>query len=98
MPLTLTLATDIGIANVEAVKDDLVAGLTSAEAVILDARDLQRIDTAGIQLLCAFVREAARRQCPVRWVAPSETLRESATLLGVAQTLGLAPTSPGSSV
>jgi ABC-type transporter Mla MlaB component len=64
--------------------------LVDADAnVTLDASAVQRIDTAGLQVLATFVRarQAAGRAC--EWTAVPATFSEAAQLLDLTTTLGL---------
>lgn len=56
---------------------------------VLSAEDLQQVDGAGVQMLAAFVQEAARRGCGIRWTAPSEVLHKAAKGLGLMTALRL---------
>jgi ABC-type transporter Mla MlaB component len=64
--------------------------LLEQDEVVLDAGNLQRIDTATVQLLCAFVRDRAKANRKVTWAGESATLRDAARLLGVTEMLALA--------
>jgi anti-anti-sigma regulatory factor len=61
-----------------------------AKNVVLDAGSLTRVDTAGLQLLTAFMRAAEGRGARVEWRAPQPALRESARRLGLEGALRLA--------
>jgi ABC-type transporter Mla MlaB component len=50
---------------------------------------VERIDTAAIQLLCAFVRQRAVDGRSVAWMGVPAALREAAGLLGVSDILML---------
>jgi ABC-type transporter Mla MlaB component len=75
-----------------ALKADLGAVVTSAESVSIDVSALERIDTAALQLLCAFVRERKQRQLEVTWHGTSAALTEAVRLLGIATVLGICAT------
>lgn len=51
---------------------------------------VREVDTAGLQLLCAFVQEARRGGSEVVWHEPAGALRDAATRLGLEHCLGLA--------
>ncbi|TVQ70902.1 MAG: STAS domain-containing protein [Chromatiaceae bacterium] len=57
--------------------------LQAEEGVELEAAGVCRMDTAGLQLLAAFLREAHTRGVPVRLVEPSEALISAAGRLGL---------------
>lgn len=65
----------------------LKKALESGAPVSLQAHQVERADTAALQLLAAFIREARSRGITVSWNEPSAVLRRSAHLLGLAQAL-----------
>ena len=65
--------------------------LMEKQEVVIDASNLERIDTAAVQLLCAFVRDRAAASRKVSWAGESATLRDAARLLGVSDMLALTP-------
>ncbi|NLC61786.1 MAG: STAS domain-containing protein [Gammaproteobacteria bacterium] len=83
-----TLDRDLGIDASGALKTALAAHL-HAPSVELDAGGVERVHTAGLQVLLAWwqARESAGRQ--TRWSGCSETLRSAAATLGLATALGL---------
>lgn len=62
---------------------ELAEVLKEPGAVQLSARELQKIDAAGLQLLVAFFREAEKLQKDVSWLDTSEVLVDAARLLGL---------------
>lgn len=84
----LTLPADCRIAALPALKDALLAVLGES-AVTLDGRQVERTDTAALQLLLLFRRELALRGANLSWFGASEALLEAASLLGLTQTLEL---------
>ena len=84
--------------------DCRVAGAAALRAVLLDAvaqplslldgAGVERVDTAALQLLAAFHREAGVRGHEIRWAGASDALREAAGLLGLAGLLNLPATRP----
>jgi ABC-type transporter Mla MlaB component len=77
------------IRNVNALRAELLAGLNGAARVRLVTAELVHVDTATLQLLCAFMLEARQRGIEVEWDTPSEALSSSARLLGVNGVLAL---------
>jgi len=61
----------------------------SASVVTLDGSGVEQVDGAGVQLLAAFMKEAAERQVEVRWSGVSDRLWSAATQLGLAEVLDL---------
>jgi phospholipid transport system transporter-binding protein len=85
----LVLSADCTVAASAALKADLLEALQHPKPVTLDIASVQRIDTAGIQLLAAFVRERESLGLPVEWRGTAPTFASAARLLGVARALGL---------
>jgi ABC-type transporter Mla MlaB component len=57
--------------------------------VTLDVSAVERVDTATMQLLCAFVRDRSGRNQSVTWRGESAALQDAVRLLGVGALLGL---------
>jgi ABC-type transporter Mla MlaB component len=85
------LGSSCTVKDAAALKHSLCAVVDSKVAVTLDARSLERIDTATIQVLCAFVRQRVAAAHGVIWVGVPEALQEAARLLGVHALLALPP-------
>ena len=64
--------------------------------VLVDGSAVERIDTAGLQMLVSFAKHQASRGKPVRWTAASAELTRGSQLLGLDDLLGLAQTDNGS--
>lgn len=86
---TVALASNCSIKDAAALKDSLCAVVNADESVVLDASSIERVDTATIQLLCAFVRERQARDQKVVWQDASAAMLEAARLLGVQTLLAL---------
>jgi ABC-type transporter Mla MlaB component len=86
---SLVLASNCSVREAVSLKEALCM-LLEQDEVVLDAGNLQRIDTATVQLLCAFVRDRAKANRKVTWAGESATLRDAARLLGVTEMLALA--------
>lgn len=85
----IALASNCTVKDAAALKVSLCAVVNADEPVVLDAGSVERIDTATIQLLCAFVRERVERSQAVVWQGTSAALLEAARLLGVQTLLAL---------
>jgi phospholipid transport system transporter-binding protein len=85
----LILPPSLTIAEVGALKGSLDALLAGAAPLTLDGRGVTRADTAGVQLLLAFAREAEARGRRFTWAGFSSTLAEVARRLDLARDLGL---------
>ena len=64
-------------------------GALDAPAAQLDGSAVERVDTAALQLLTLFRREALSRGCAVSWRGASITLCEAAETLGLVKALDL---------
>ena len=67
----------------------LVDALNNAQAIKLLASKIERADTAALQMLCAFFKDANTKGISVNWCAPSNSLRSAVALLGLSQVLTL---------
>lgn len=83
------LSADCTVAASAALRSGLLEVLREPAAVTLDIAAVQRIDTAGIQLLAAFVRERESLGLQVEWHGSAPAFTSAARLLGVASVLRL---------
>ena len=58
--------------------------------IVLDGTAVEEIDTAILQLLASLWRTTRERGTPCAWQGTSEVLRNTATLIGVAEALHFA--------
>ncbi len=83
------LSADCTVAASAALKSGLLEVLREPASVTLDIASVQRIDTAGIQLIAAFVRERESLGLQVEWRGAAPAFTSAARLLGVASVLRL---------
>ena len=88
---TVTLGSNCTVKDAAALKLALCAVVETPGAVTLDVGGLERIDTATVQVLCAFVVQRVATARAVKWLGVSEVLREATRLLGVQPLLLLPP-------
>lgn len=86
---SLELPSNMTIASVEALHETMEPLVLEHQDVVVKASEVERIDTAGLQLLLAFQQEITKHDLSVEWQEPSEALLEAATLIGLQKTLGL---------
>ena len=79
----LFLAAECTVAAADSLKSELTRRLDEAAPVILDASAVQRIDTAALQLLAAFVRDRRTAGRAVEWHGRAAALDSAAALLGL---------------
>jgi anti-anti-sigma regulatory factor len=70
-----------------ALKSALLDLLMDQRPVTIDVRAVERIDTAALQVLCAFVRDRKAAGGQVLWVGCTEIFSEAIRLLGLQQAL-----------
>jgi anti-anti-sigma regulatory factor len=76
--------------NVTAFQAELAERLDESGSVRIDASAVERIDTATLQLLAAFVRDLRADARLVEWTQCSAVLRRAAHALGLTGALDLA--------
>jgi ABC-type transporter Mla MlaB component len=86
---TLALAAECTVSDAGSLKERLASLLEEPQAVTLDVTALQRIDTAGLQVIIAFVRERAGHGRLVQWQGTAPVLATAAHLLGLTSLLRL---------
>lgn len=77
------------VSGAAALKLSLGKLLDEPQAVTLDISALQRIDTAGLQVIAAFVRDRGVHSRGVEWRGTSPALSKAAQLLGLASVFRL---------
>ncbi|MGH8587209.1 MAG: STAS domain-containing protein [Gammaproteobacteria bacterium] len=85
----ISLGPSLTIQEALGLKQQLGGILSAGGAVHLDGAAVRSADTAGLQLLVAFSREAKIRHVEIIWRGASEVLLQSAAALGLSALLGL---------
>ena len=86
----ISLGPSLTIQEASCLRQQLGGILSAGGAVHLDGTGVRSADTAGIQLLVAFSREAKMRNVEIIWRGASEVLLQSTAGLGLSALLGLA--------
>ncbi len=86
---SLTLAAECTVAAADSLKSELARRLDESEPVVVDVSALQRIDTAALQLLAAFVRDRRTAGRAVTWRGRAAALETAAGVLGLHDMLEL---------
>jgi anti-anti-sigma regulatory factor len=89
--VAVALPRECTLGAADALKLRLLEQLRNVKRVTLDAAAVQRIDTAALQLLAAFVRDRLTGALPVGVSAPSAPFAQAARLLGLQELLSAAP-------
>jgi len=79
----LSLAAECTVAEADSLKKALVRLLHEPRSVGLEVTALRRIDTAGVQLLAAFVRDRRAAGLRTEWRGRAPALDAAAALLGL---------------
>jgi ABC-type transporter Mla MlaB component len=87
---SFAVAAECTVADAGLLKIHLAKLLDASAIVTLDISAVQRIDTAGLQVIAAFVRERESRGRQVQWRGQAPALSNAARLLGLSQVLRLA--------
>ncbi|HUI60631.1 MAG TPA: STAS domain-containing protein [Steroidobacteraceae bacterium] len=88
-PASLSLPADCMVADAAALKESLAGLIGDSRPVRLNVAALQRIDTAAMQLLAAFVRDRDQNGLRVEWQGTAPSLSTAARLLGLTSVLKL---------
>jgi ABC-type transporter Mla MlaB component len=86
---SFTVAAECTVADASSLKSELAKLLDETEVVTLDIGSVQRIDTAGLQLIATFVRERETHGRQVQWQGNAPVLATAAKLLGLSTLLKL---------
>jgi len=85
---TIQLEGNLGIAQAEALHEELNQTLTSHGEVVIDAENLAQVDASIVQLFDAFIRDAKKNSIPVKWKTVPEDLQQTAEMMGMAGGMG----------
>ncbi len=85
----LDLGKVLTIADMEAWQKKLIGIFDLREPVSIKGGDIEKIDSAGLQLLLAIMKEADRAGVEIKWSSASESLRRNAEQLGLGTELRL---------
>lgn len=88
-PAVIALAAQCSIKDALALQTELQAALQPSRAVTVDASAVERIDTAALQLLCAFAQQCSAEGRALKWRGDCTVLQDTAGQLGLHEVLGL---------
>lgn len=83
----LALPVQCTLAQAEPLRAQLLRALSRDGEVHLDAARVEAADTAGLQVLAAFVQQVRQQGRSVHWHNPASVLLAAAAQLGLAQHL-----------
>jgi anti-anti-sigma regulatory factor len=81
--LVITADNCLDITIVHELHDKLCKAFIAQRPVTIDASQVERADTAALQMLCAFFRDSDAEGSEVKWKQPSEVLCNAARLLNL---------------
>lgn len=90
--ITLSLPPSLDISLVDEMKSMMIEQIqsnTSLDHINIDAQELIRIDTAGLQLLTAVIIDLNRQKIKFSWKNISDELANNSALLGLNDLLKL---------
>ena len=86
---SFSCGTSLDITSVHELQKRLAKSLSKASTIELKADQVEKADTAGLQLLLSVSRQVALQGGALVWKKPTKKLIDSANLLGLANELGL---------
>lgn len=86
---SFAVAAECTVADASSLKTGLSKLLEESGIVTLDIGAVQRIDTAGLQVIATFIRERETHGRPVQWRGHAPALSAAAKLLGLSALLKL---------
>lgn len=86
----LALSGPLVLAGIGRARVALMEALSASDALVVDLSAVERIDTAGVQLLLSLMREASLREKSVQLVRPSAPLTQVLALLRLTESLSSA--------
>jgi len=84
---TVVLSSDCTVAECAVLRNSLLRALPETSEITLDINAVQRIDTATMQLLTAFVLERQALGRTVKWSGAAPAFLSAARLLGLERVL-----------
>ncbi|OUR90526.1 hypothetical protein A9Q81_18735 [Gammaproteobacteria bacterium 42_54_T18] len=87
--VALELEVLLDISVVEKLHESLNEITQNGDVINLDARNVERMDTAAFQLLYSYQQSMDKKHASVFFVNPSEAFIDNATLLGMHEILNI---------
>ena len=87
--LCIDLNSEQGIRDVAELHQRLLQAVEHQHKVTIDASSVERVDTAILQILTAFIIERKKQGKVVEWTSPSEVFYRAASLIDLANHLDL---------
>jgi len=84
----IRLPSQFTIRNIEEAYQRCEQALSDSGVLRIDASEVSKIDTAGMQVLLALKKELATQHLALEWVAVNDVVKDAATMLGIRDLLG----------
>jgi phospholipid transport system transporter-binding protein len=91
----LILGASLTLREVMDLQRELIVADAGSEELRVEGSGVQRVDTAGLQLLVALAKRREAAGQPLRWSGVSPALLQGSTRLGIAALLDLPGAGPG---
>jgi anti-anti-sigma regulatory factor len=85
---SLALGASCTIREGAVLKAELLKLANAEHTVVLDVQAVERVDTAALQLLCAFVRDRRAQGRRTNWTGNPQSFTDAVEVLGLTQALG----------
>lgn len=85
----LVLDADCLLESANELRKELLLRLERTAPISIDASEVERIDTASLQVLVAFTRDCKAAGRAIEWTGVAPALADSARLLDLSSALGL---------
>ena len=79
----IKLGRELNFTNAAAVKQEIESCLAGGREPVLDAAALQKVDTAGLQMLMSLRQFLETNQRELKWQTHSPVIESAASLIGV---------------
>lgn len=79
----------LDISHANSIHQRLKTTMNAGENCVLDGSAVEHVDTAGIQLLFAFIKTSNKQGSQIQWQGVSEKLRSAMDRLGMTREMGV---------
>ena len=79
----LELGTSVRFYDVNRLYDLFCDHLQIEDELIISAKNVAQVDTAGIQLICSLAKSASEKNIPFMWESASETIQKQIDFLSI---------------
>lgn len=79
----------LDIAGAGKLRERLLRVLSAKQNAAVDASHVERVDTAALQVLTAFFKDAVAQNLDIQWQEASQSIKDAARLLGLHDALHL---------